>query len=316
MAQEVWHFRHEQKIFGHQKFLWQLKKIIKFWGIRHLEFKIFLGELPQTPPAKCNPPFLYPGYVPEWPVDPRRKVLNPWTGRLVDEELLRPGRRDVDVQSLYLFAKSGTGDQLKAELERQNFAGSVDDIRLLGTSENVEFGDLNGPNHGKNLLHIACSHGNASTAKALLELGASPEERTPIVRKQARAACRRLNHGYYGGETCMHLAADAQSGDVINLISDLWHKQHHWSLRKLVNARTTGRRIALELLATRNTLLDKAAKGESYQLLLAQYLVHDFAMGPVRLRLHSHHFATQSSHFVNRPGYKPKWLPLNFCYMT
>ena len=52
--QEVWHFRHEQKIFGHPKFLWQEKKIIKFWGIRHLQFKNFLGELPQTP-AKCNP---------------------------------------------------------------------------------------------------------------------------------------------------------------------------------------------------------------------------------------------------------------------
>ena len=51
--QQVWHFRHEQKIFGHPKFLLQ-KKIIKFWGIRHLEFEFFLGELPQTP-AKCNP---------------------------------------------------------------------------------------------------------------------------------------------------------------------------------------------------------------------------------------------------------------------
>ena len=50
---------HEQKIFGHPKFLWQLKKIIKFWGIRHLEFKIFLGEVPQTP-RKMEPPFLIP----------------------------------------------------------------------------------------------------------------------------------------------------------------------------------------------------------------------------------------------------------------
>ena len=47
--QEVCHFPHEQKIFGHPKFLWLLKKIIKFWGIRHLKFKNFLGELPQTP---------------------------------------------------------------------------------------------------------------------------------------------------------------------------------------------------------------------------------------------------------------------------
>ena len=47
--QEVWHFRREQKIFGHPKFLWQLKKIIKFWSIRHLDFKNFLGELRQTP---------------------------------------------------------------------------------------------------------------------------------------------------------------------------------------------------------------------------------------------------------------------------
>ena len=36
--QEVWHFRHEQKIFGRPKILWQLKKIIKVWGIRHLDF--------------------------------------------------------------------------------------------------------------------------------------------------------------------------------------------------------------------------------------------------------------------------------------
>ena len=199
----------------------------------------------------------------EWLVNPRRKVLDPWTRRLVDEEPLRPGSRDVDVQSLHVLAKSGTGDQLKAELDRQNFTGSVDDIRLLGNSEQVEFGDLNGPNHGKTLLHIACSHGNASTAKALLELGASPEERTPIVRKQVRAKCGKSAYVYNGGETCVHLAADAQSGDVINLISDLWHKKHHWSLRKLANARSRGRRKALELLATRNTPLYKAAKGES-----------------------------------------------------
>ena len=32
-------------------------------------------------------------------------------------------RTDVNVQSLYPLAKSGTGDQLKAELERQNFTG-------------------------------------------------------------------------------------------------------------------------------------------------------------------------------------------------
>ena len=52
---EVLHFRHEQKIFGHPKFLSQLKKIIKFWGIRHLKFKKFLGSSPPPPPAKCNP---------------------------------------------------------------------------------------------------------------------------------------------------------------------------------------------------------------------------------------------------------------------
>ena len=46
---EVWHFRHEHKIFGHPKCLWQLKKIIKFWGIRHLEFNIFWGSSPRPP---------------------------------------------------------------------------------------------------------------------------------------------------------------------------------------------------------------------------------------------------------------------------
>ena len=43
---------------GHPKFLWQ--KIIKFWGIRHLKFKKFQEELPQTPPPppeNVTPPF-------------------------------------------------------------------------------------------------------------------------------------------------------------------------------------------------------------------------------------------------------------------
>ena len=49
LQQEVWHFL---KIFGHPKFLWQLKKIIKVWGICHLEFKIFLGSSPRPPPPR------------------------------------------------------------------------------------------------------------------------------------------------------------------------------------------------------------------------------------------------------------------------
>ena len=42
-----------------------------------------------------------------------------------------------------------------------------------------------------------------------------------------------------------------------------------------------------------------------------------FAMGPVRMRHRSHHFATKPSHSVDRAGWharKPKWLPLNFGY--
>ena len=61
--QEVWHFSHEQKIFGHQKFFWR-KKIIKIGVFATLNLKFFWGSSPR-PPAKCNPPFLYPGYVPE-----------------------------------------------------------------------------------------------------------------------------------------------------------------------------------------------------------------------------------------------------------
>ena len=55
---QVWHFRHEQKIFGHPKFLWQLKKIIKFWGIRPLNLKFFWGSSPR-PPQNVTP-FLIP----------------------------------------------------------------------------------------------------------------------------------------------------------------------------------------------------------------------------------------------------------------
>ena len=168
-------------------------------------------------------------------------------------------RRDeglgLNVKSLYEIAKSGTGDQLKAELKRQDVTCPIDDIRLSGTCEQVCVGEVSGKNKDKTLLHIACSHGNASTAKALLELGASPLERTAKVYVTSR-----LVH-VHGRETCFHLAAEAGSGDVINVLR--MHGNLSVScLREVVNRRSKLERTALEDLAFRHTSRCQNEKGE------------------------------------------------------
>ena len=160
--------------------------------------------------------------------------------------------KNVDIQSLYALAKSGTGDQLKADLKRQEVTCPIDDIRLLGTCEHVCVGEVSGPNQGKTLLHIACSHGNASTVKALLELGASLLERTPTVVVREHKPC--------GDETCFHLAADAGSGDVVNVL--LKHGNLCVScLRILVNERSKLKRTPLEDLMVRHVPFYLKEKG-------------------------------------------------------
>ena len=166
-------------------------------------------------------------------------------------------RRDegVDVQSLYQLAKSGTGEQLKAELKRQDVTCPIDDIRLSGTCDQVHVGDVSGRNKGMTLLHIACSHGNAGTAKVLLELGASPLERTAKVYVNSRLVHVR------GKETCFHLAAEAGSGDVINVLR--MHGNLSVScLREVVNRRSMLERTALEDLAIRHTSHCQNEKGD------------------------------------------------------
>ena len=150
----------------------------------------------------------------------------------------QPGsQKVVDAQSLYVLAKSGTGDQLKAELKRQDVSCPIDDIRLLGTCERVFLGDVSGPNQGKTLLHIACFHNNKSTVKALLELGASPLEYTPLVERQFYTGCLGLEEKTVvsGGQTCVHLAVEAGRGDVINLL-----RQNCKQIGELVNAPAKG----------------------------------------------------------------------------
>ena len=53
--QEVWHFRHEQKIFGHPKFLWQLKKLIKILGYSPPWIYNFSGGAPPDSPQNVTP---------------------------------------------------------------------------------------------------------------------------------------------------------------------------------------------------------------------------------------------------------------------
>ena len=174
--------------------------------------------------------------------------------RAVNEENTAQCRgREIDLQSLYLLSQSGTGDQSKAELKRQDVTCPIDDIRLLGTCQQVRVGDVSGPNQGKTLLHIACSHGNASTVKALLELGASPLQCTGMYINSST-----LSEG--GGESCVHLAAEAGSGDVIDVL------RRHGNIcencfKDLVNASSHSKRTPLEVSAIRHLDIYKEEKG-------------------------------------------------------
>ena len=165
------------------------------------------------------------------------------------------------LQALYELAKAGTGDQLKAELKRQDVTCPVDDIRLLGEIDKVLPGDMSGNNKGKTLLHIACCHGNASTAKALLELGASPSERTPSVVETIRTGCgghKRIKR-YHAEETCMHLAASVNSGDVINVLRSNCRSE---VCRDLANSQCADKRTPLEVLILRGSPVYTRVKGE------------------------------------------------------
>ena len=124
----------------------------------------------------------------------------------VEDSSLDPARWDTDSEEIFRLIKSGTGDDLKASLKRLGY--TVKCIDEVHTRED----DLS-------VLQVACSHGNASTADALLELGMSPLGREPVVVDTGDA------HPYYDhytkvreAETCMHLAVRAGSTDVMELL--------------------------------------------------------------------------------------------------
>ena len=106
-----------------------------------------------------------------------------------------------------------------------------------------------------NFLSIMCDTLNAGTAKALLELGASPLERTAKVCVNSRLVHVRRK------ETCFHLAAEAGSGDVINVLR-MHGKLSVSCLREVVNRRSMLERTALEDLAFRHTSRCQNEKGE------------------------------------------------------
>ena len=115
-------------------------------------------------------------------------------------------RTKKDGELLYLAAKCGTGEELKTLLRKQKLIDNcpIDSIRVCGPEERA------GAGRDRTLLHIACCHANASSAKALLDLGASPLQRT-LGRPEFVSFGTRLMVIDDGSYTCMHLAANADS---------------------------------------------------------------------------------------------------------
>ena len=155
-------------------------------------------------------------------------------------------------ERLYHVAKSGTRDELTAELNRQNLTTrAIDSIRVCGPGEPTSV-DSNYPSTPvdvrQTLLQVACSFGNTSCVEALLKLGASPCARTPILVKLLSMGCY-LDSEESGNESCMHLAAKADSS--AGLIRLLTRTRAASGCENLVNARSQTDCTPLMLVASR-----------------------------------------------------------------
>ena len=159
----------------------------------------------------------------------------PGRGRVYHNLNEEADRLKRDVDEITRIAERGTGEELKAALER-----------LGRTLEWVD--DVHNGKKTMSLIQVACSQGNLSTAKALLELGGSPLGRGPTD----PCACSPGSHWTFpevgavtslltahearASWTCMHLAATADSIDILKLLlthgyGDLVHAQTEDALR-------------------------------------------------------------------------------------
>ena len=165
-------------------------------------------------------------------------------------------RKESDL--LYLVAKDGSGDDLKAELERQNITFPIDEIRVSPPGEPMFVEDDDFSSHKspkdvrKTLLQVASSHGNASCVKALLAMGSSPRVRTTSTIEQLPNATYHFRK-VHGEETSLHLAAKAdRSSELIDLLI-----RSPSGGTELVDARSANGCTALMLTATRFSRLMK-----------------------------------------------------------
>lgn len=119
---------------------------------------------------------------------------------------------------LYELAANGTGEQLMAALN-WSMDQPIDMVRMEGRKRKYNpYGLLD--QIGQTLLHVASVHGNDSSVKALLELGASPSERTPLEGEYFELNCWRHRELDRGWETSLHLAALTDNRAVVELLID------------------------------------------------------------------------------------------------
>ena len=122
------------------------------------------------------------------------------------------------IKSLAELAQKGRGDELKAKLSQLDWKRPIDEIRVgAGKRQGPFGGTVDHP--GETLLQEACTVGNESTIRALVELGASPLLKTESSDDYFDIACACGYATPLGVETCMHLAArsdcDASVVDIL-----------------------------------------------------------------------------------------------------
>ena len=103
----------------------------------------------------------------------------------------------------------GTGDELASAVRQRKLEGRVDDVQLTHMPYNSPY-----------LLNVACETGNTSCVRALLDLGASPLTQTVGISCDLQLEYELDYHISTGKETCLHLAAKADSDESVRMLLD------------------------------------------------------------------------------------------------